>query len=278
MIGRKRELSQLKSALSSGRHVLLEGPVGVGKTTLALQAARDLGKEEFIRIDGDSRYTEQRLVGSWDPSLVSNMGFVKEAFLPGPLTRAMLDGRILLINELNRMSEAVQNILLPALDEKLIQVSQLGTLHAKPGFNVIATQNPRDFVGTSAISEALLDRFEWISMDYPSREEELQILKSKSSTLPAATQSLIIDLVRLTRSFPKLRRGASLRTALAIQDLISAHPSLDAQSTEASFWDAVLMALPTRIEIAPGAYAGLPFSKQIESLITDLKTELKKNS
>ncbi|MCM0605777.1 MAG: MoxR family ATPase [Xanthomonadaceae bacterium] len=277
MIGRKQELEQLKNALKAHRHVLLEGPVGVGKTTLALSAAVSLSKTEsdrkasFIRIDGDSRYTEQRLVGSWDPSRVSTLGFVNEAFLPGPLTRAMQEGRILLINELNRMSEAVQNILLPALDEKLIQITQLGTITAQPGFSVIATQNPRDFVGTSSISEALLDRFEWISMDYPSREEELEILKSKSPDKSSSSLELIIDLVRLTRTFPKLRRGASVRTALAIQDLMS-------DASEKSFWDAVLMALPTRIEIAPGAYPGLPFSMQIQSLITDLKSQLKKKS
>src|SRR5271154_2494238 len=87
----------------------------------------------------------------------------------------MRQGAILFINELNRMPEAVQNILLPPIDEGLVQIPQLGEVRAKDGFLVIATQNPREFVATSHLSEALMDRMEWVRLDYQSFNEEREI-------------------------------------------------------------------------------------------------------
>jgi MoxR-like ATPase len=57
IVGRRSELGQIMLALAAGRHLLLEGPVGVGKTTIATAAAVSLNKE-VIRVDGDSRFSE----------------------------------------------------------------------------------------------------------------------------------------------------------------------------------------------------------------------------
>ena len=133
LIGRDHEQKLIETMLKASRHVLLEGAVGVGKTTLALSVAEKLGRKA-IRIDGDGRYTEQKLVGAFDPKIVLEKGFVKEAFIPGPLYQAMEEGSLLLINELNRMPEMVQNVLLPALDEGKIQIPILGELNAKSWF------------------------------------------------------------------------------------------------------------------------------------------------
>ena len=161
VVGREAELSRIRACIRAGKNVLLEGPVGVGKTHLASQVAQELGRPVF-RIDGDSRYTEQKLAGTFDPATALTAGYVEKSFLPGPLVQAMRAGGILFINELNRMSEGVQNVLLPAIDEGLIQVPRLGEIRAAPGFVVIATQNPKEFVATSHLSEAVLYLFEWI--------------------------------------------------------------------------------------------------------------------
>ncbi|MCX7039459.1 MAG: MoxR family ATPase, partial [Spirochaetes bacterium] len=105
--------------LGAGGHLLLEGPVGVGKTTVALAVCRHLGRET-VRVDGDERYTENKMTGWFDPPLVLKVGYGEESFFPGPLVRAMREGAVLFINELNRMPESVQNVLLPALDEHLL--------------------------------------------------------------------------------------------------------------------------------------------------------------
>ena len=74
MIGREQELAAACAVLTTGRHLLLEGPVGSGKTTLAAEACRRLGRET-IRVDGDDRFTECRLAGWFDPPLVLRLGY-----------------------------------------------------------------------------------------------------------------------------------------------------------------------------------------------------------
>ena len=113
-----------------------------------------------IRVDGDDRFSESRLAGWFDPPLVLRLGYGKDAFVAGPLVRAMREGSVLFLNELNRLPEAAQNLLLPALDEGLVEVPHLGEVRAAEGFQVVATQNPAEYVATGHLSEALRDRFE----------------------------------------------------------------------------------------------------------------------
>ncbi|MBM4316257.1 MAG: MoxR family ATPase [Deltaproteobacteria bacterium] len=239
IIGREIELLQLKKVMGLNRNILIEGPVGVGKTFLVQQGLLDL-KKKFERIDGDTRYTEQKLTGWFDPPIVLKKGYSKDSFIEGPLVTAMRQGKVLFINELNRMPEAVQNILLPAMDERRITMPKLGELEAKPGFCVIATQNPREFTATHALSEALLDRFEMIQLDYQSREQELLILKQEvSSKLKGNVLERLVDLIRATRNHTQIKRGASIRAALAMAKLLE---------IGLEFEVAALMALPSRIE------------------------------
>src|SRR5688572_14091193 len=125
IVGRSAELALLSACGRSRRHVLLEGPVGVGKTVLAKAVAASLGKT-IVRVDGDGRYTEQKLTGWFDPPVVMKSGYTPDSFLAGPLVDAMRAGGVLFVNELNRMPEGVQNVLLPALDEGVIVVPKLG--------------------------------------------------------------------------------------------------------------------------------------------------------
>src|SRR4051812_15875048 len=105
IIGRDKELDQIHKAVSLNRNLLIEGPVGVGKTFLVTQVLKKL-KRNFERIDGDTRYTEAKLTGWFDPPIVLKKGYVASAFVAGPLCSAMEGGKILFVNELNRMPEA----------------------------------------------------------------------------------------------------------------------------------------------------------------------------
>jgi gas vesicle protein GvpN len=271
LIGRDAEQKLIEGMLKAGRHVLLEGAVGVGKTTLALSVSEKLNRA-VIRIDGDGRYTEQKLVGSFDPKMVMEKGFVREAFIPGPLYQAMEAGELLLINELNRMPEMVQNVLLPALDEGKIQIPVLGELKADSGFAVIATQNPREFVATSSLSEALLDRMEWISIAPFSADEEIEIVKShlgSQNTSAKISDSVIIEavyLMRLTRGHPKAKRGASVRAAIALTQIL--------QTTAADFWVIAKSVLANRIELEVGKFSNRPYSDLLDEWLAELKIEL----
>src|SRR3989344_4196595 len=250
VVGRTAEIAALVYCLEAGKHVLLEGPVGVGKTHLVNAVANHVGRS-VVRVDGDTRYTEQKLSGWFDPPTVLKKGYKKEAYFDGPLTEAMRGGAILFVNELNRMPEGVQNILLPALDEYRIEIPRVGDLKAKPGFAVVATTNPREFVATTHISEALLDRFELILLDYQAREEERDILRAASAYSRKGAQKnddlveWAVDVVRGSRKSPLIKRGASIRAGISIYDI--------AQGMGGSwenFQQACQLALPTRIELS----------------------------
>lgn len=240
IVGRKKELEVLKKALGLQRNVLIEGPVGVGKTFLVREVLQEL-KRDYERVDGDTRYTESKLTGWFDPPVVLKKGYVASCFIEGPLVTAMKKGKVLFINELNRMPEAVQNILLPAMDERHITIPKLGRIDAKPGFLVVATQNPREFTATHAVSEALLDRFEMLPLHYQTRGEELEIISSQiQGKLPVSQLERVVDIVRATRNHPSIKRGASIRAALAIIALMTGGMELE---------EACFMALPSRIEM-----------------------------
>ncbi len=244
IVGRETELERALAAIRSGRNLMIEGPVGVGKTILAVAVARHLGRP-IHRVDGDERYTEQKLSGWFDPPVVLEKGYVPEAFVPGPLTSAMREGGILFMNEMNRMPEGVQNILLPAMDEGLIEVPKIGTVKAKPGFVVIGTQNPREFVATTALSEALSDRFELLLLDYQSEQEEMEIVKRNMPKVPDEVVARSTWIARRTRDHPNIRRGASVRAAMSTAHLAG---SLSEDMIE-GIRKAAHMALPTRIEM-----------------------------
>lgn len=259
LIGRQDELIQVRAALAAGLNLLLEGPVGVGKTHLVLEAIADLGRPSW-RVDGDDRFTEQKMAGWFDPAAVMREGYRTENFIPGPLHQAMTQGGILFINELNRLPESVQNLLLPALDERLIQVPRFGPVRATEGFQVVATMNPREFIATSELSEALRDRFELLFIDYQSADEETEIvrlnlagLNMPSGLLSADLDELVtraVELIRLTRRDTAFRRGASIRAVISLVRLALALLASDSLSVETAFDRAARMALASRIEPA----------------------------
>jgi MoxR-like ATPase len=267
LVGRDAEVENLVHCVRAGKHVLLEGPVGVGKTFLVSAVAELLGKA-VVRVDGDSRYTEQKLTGWFDPPTVLKKGYGKESYFDGPLAQAMRQGALLFVNEMNRMPEGVQNVLLPALDEKRLEVPRIGVLEAKEGFAVIATQNPREFVATSHLSEALLDRFELITLTYQNETDERLILKGASAYKDKAKEDILewsLQLVRGTRSSPLFKRGASIRAAISLYDIAS---SLGGSWEH--FLRAAMISLPTRVELSEeGIEQG--FKNAIESLAEQTK-------
>jgi MoxR-like ATPase len=273
IIGRQAELGKIRACIRAERNLLLEGPVGVGKTHLALAATEEL-KRPVFRVDGDSRYTEQKLSGWFDPPSVIQKGFSPEAFIPGPLVQAMREGGVLFINELNRLPEGVQNVLLPAIDERMIIVPRLGEVKAKKGFAVIATQNPKEFVATSHLSEAILDRFELVVIRYQSEVDELEIVRQRlkrtesGKKAPELLSLAAVRLARMTREHSRVRRGASVRAALSVAE-IGAVMMADGMPLEQAFLAAALMALPTRIEIEREAESDATGFNEVEGLLKD---------
>jgi MoxR-like ATPase len=147
--------------------VILWGPPGVGKTTLATTLAKLLGAE-FQRIQFTSDMMPSDILGCsvWRTDL---QAFV---FSPGPVFRSMV-----LADEINRATPKAQSALLEAMEEKQITVD--GQTYRLPEpFFVIATQNPLNHSGTQALPESQLDRFMMrIELGYPDSVAERLLLK-----------------------------------------------------------------------------------------------------
>jgi len=275
IIGRTNELHQALNAIKAKKHTLIEGPVGVGKTVIAVALANYFGRSIY-RVDGDERYTEQKMVGWFDPPQVMAKGYSTEAFIEGPLTKAMKDGAFLFINELNRMPEGTQNVLLPAMDERRIVVPRIGLVEAKEGFTIIATQNPEEYIGTSRLSEALKDRFVWIRLDYQSESEEEAIVKKETRSDDELLVKIAVNVGRATRQNAEMRRGASVRGAIDIVSIMQqASPSrlADMAPEDAArlLKEAAVMALSSKVELREGSHEKLieVLSKIVDAALND---------
>jgi MoxR-like ATPase len=245
VVGRRRELRLLLSALRLGKAVLLLGLPGVSKTTMVRALARHLGDEpdRFVDVTGDEQLTAHALAGTFDPPMVLKEGYKPEHFVPGPLVRAMRAGGILYLEEMNRAPAGALNVLMTALSERYLEVPRLGRTQARPGFTVVGAANPLDDVGTTRLARGLLDRFVIVELGYQSRAEELTIVHRRCGDARAGFHPFAVDLARESRAHPDLRHGASVRGAIDFADLLAG-------------WEPRELDLDTLRFLACSAYAG----------------------
>jgi MoxR-like ATPase len=248
IIGRQDVITQCLASDQADKHLLIEGAVGVGKTTIASAIADFLGRS-FFRVDGDERYTSAKLVGWFDPPVVLQQGYTRDTFVPGPLVETMETGGVLFINEINRMPEATQNTLLPVMDEGRLHVPKLGIIHAKNGFRIIATQNPEASVGVTPLGEALRDRYVWLYLDYHSESEEQEIVKINTGVKDENVVNIAVAITRATRDYVDILRGASVRGAIDTASLYTQIPGDDNKVWE----QAAVMSLVPKIELHDNA-------------------------
>lgn len=185
----------IMSMLCNG-HSLLIGVPGLAKTLLVNTIAQVMDME-FNRIQFTPDLMPSDITGS--EILDDNKQF---KFSRGPLF-----ANIVLADEINRTPPKTQAALLEAMQEKNVTVS--GHEHALPNpFFVLATQNPIEQEGTYPLPEAQLDRFMFsITLDYPSLEEEVAIVKGTTGAKSAKVNKVItdrevLDVQKLIRQVP----------------------------------------------------------------------------
>jgi len=211
----------LNNAVNAGLTPALVGPPGTGKSLLARKYAQDTNRV-FYEVFFDETITPSSIIGYFDPAITISKGFGMEAFMPGPLLKAMVEGGIFLAQELNRATEYCQNTLLAPLEERRIYIPHLGYVRADEKFVLIAAMNPTESGGVYRLSEALKDRVNvWVPLTYPSKEVEIEIIKMK---LPEyKLESRILDQVYLIISNCRKRgdiEPPSLRDGIAIARLL----------------------------------------------------------
>ena len=196
IVGQDEVVNQILISVFSGGHSLLIGVPGLAKTLMVNTIAQALGLD-FKRIQFTPDLMPSDILGSEILDEDRHFKFIK-----GPIF-----ANIILADEINRTPPKTQAALLEAMQERSVTVAGHHYKLDLPYF-VLATQNPIEQEGTYPLPEAQLDRFMFaINLDYPTFEEEVQVVKATTNDEMATVNSLftaqeIIDFQHLIRRIP----------------------------------------------------------------------------
>ncbi len=238
IIGQQDVVDRALIVIFTNHHALVEGVPGIAKTLLVRTLARVLGCE-FNRIQFTPDLMPADIIGT----NIFNLRTDEFTLAKGPVFTTFL-----LADEINRAPAKTQSALLQAMQERMVTIDRV-TYALPKNFTVFATQNPIEYEGTYPLPEAQKDRFMLkITMDYPSREEELVLAKrmlgqdspeavlalgqvnpviagEEIETLRECLQKItvrtelmdyLVDIIRTTRTHESVHVGAGPRATQAL--------------------------------------------------------------
>jgi MoxR-like ATPase len=293
IIGQDHAIKMIVAAMLVRGHILLEGVPGIAKTLLARMIAKTISAD-FSRI----QFTPDLMPSDVLGTNVYNLKTSEFEFKKGPIFSQMI-----LIDEINRAPAKTQSSLFEVMQEKQISLDGI-TYPMDYPFVVLATQNPIEQEGTYKLPEAQLDRFVFrLRMDYPTPEEELDILKrfdrNRSVDLEKEVKPVIsaeelralrnisdqihieenllgyiAKLVNETRNNLGIFLGASPRASLAIMQTSKALAAIAGRDfvTPDDVREATIPVLNHRIILAPEReMEGFEVNDIIEEIIDNLE-------
>ncbi len=181
IVGQKQMVERLIVGLLGNGHILLEGVPGLAKT-LAIKTLASAMKAKYQRIQFTPDLLPADLIGTMIYNQKDGNFFIRK----GPIF-----SNFILADEINRAPAKVQSALLEAMQERQITIGDQ-TFKLEEPFLVLATQNPIEQEGTYPLPEAQVDRFMLkIKISYPTREEELKIMKQNVDGVENLVQPVI---------------------------------------------------------------------------------------
>lgn len=239
VLGKDEVLDYVMIALLSKGHILLEDIPGVGKTNMAI-ALTKATQLDYQRVQLTSDVLPSDLLGY----SVFSLDTKEMSYKKGPILT-----NIFLADEINRTSSKTQSALLQVMEENKVTID--GNTYDTPNpFMVIATQNPFGSAGTQLLPDSQLDRFMMkLSLGYPDRDSEIEIIKRKRSGNPLDTiqpivskediirmqddvskvyvsneiSRFIVEIVQGTRNHQDIVQGASPRASIALMKASQAY-------------------------------------------------------
>lgn len=195
LVGQQYMVDRLLVGLLANGHILLEGVPGLAKT-LTIKSLAKAVNAQFSRIQFTPDMLPADVVGTMIYNQQENRFFVRK----GPIF-----AHFVLADEINRAPAKVQSALLEAMQERQVTIGDESYPLEEP-FLVLATQNPLEQEGTYPLPEAQQDRFMLkVVVDYPSREEELEIIRQQTRPLTTPAVTPVVSIREILEARQLLR-------------------------------------------------------------------------
>jgi gas vesicle protein GvpN len=221
--------------IRAGFPVHFSGPAGVGKTTVALHVAAQLGRP-VVLICGDHEFNSSDLVGglygyrkrymkdNFIRSVLKTDESMTSHWVDNRLTTACQYGLTLIYDEFTRSRPEANNVLLSVLEERVLPLSTArggeSYLKVHPDFVAIFTSNPKEYAGVYKSQDALRDRMVTIELGNFDEETEVAITQTKSR-LSFNDSRRVVSLVRKVREAKSNKLTPTVRACIIIGKILN---------------------------------------------------------
>lgn len=219
--------------LNNGYPVHLRGPAGVGKTSLAINIAKKIGRP-ILLICGSEEVNNENLIGGYFgvrkysvednfiTSVYKKEEMIRKTWNDGRLLTACKEGYTVIYDEFTRTPAEINNVLLSILEEKIVDIPYGNTdnfIKIHPDFRIIFTSNPDEYIGVYRSPNALTDRMITIDIADMDEDTEKSIIMSRSG-LGSEDAYKIMKLSRYVKNKLNDNDYASIRGGIMLAKIV----------------------------------------------------------